>query len=509
MGDGLGNSLALRNLGAKRDMALKRARVEGLAVDPFPDTFRILVATDNHLGFEEKDPVRGGDSFRTFEEILQIAVRSNVDFLLLGGDLFHENKPSRSTMLRTVALLDRYCMGDRPVGFEMLSDPKTCFADTGRANYLDPNRNVALPVFCVHGNHDDPSGVSFKSAIDVLSATGLVNYFGKARDPNALELAPLLLRKGSASLALYGLGHIRDDRLHRTFRDGRVKWLLPEREGRDYVSVLVLHQNRVRHGVHSKNFVEEAMLPDFLDLVIWAHEHECRIEPTAAAGDRFEISQPGSSVATSLSVGEAVPKCVGLLEVRKEQYRMTSIPLETVRPFIFRDVKLSQSDCAPHDERGVTQFLERFVGEVLDEYKRSLSDSARTAFEGKRDSRLLPLVRVRADWTGFVKPKLLRFGQAFAAYVANPEEIVLLYRRAPPRPNQHGADSARRDALADCEAEDGLIESHEYQDDTSMIKRLLAENLRAENPMSVLLPWEAVDAVTKFVEKGESGALEK
>jgi double-strand break repair protein MRE11 len=26
-------------------------------------------------------------------------------------------------------------------------------------NYEDPNINVAIPVFSIHGNHDDPSGV--------------------------------------------------------------------------------------------------------------------------------------------------------------------------------------------------------------------------------------------------------------------------------------------------------------------------------------------------------------
>lgn len=27
-------------------------------------------------------------------------------------------------------------------------------------NYQDPNLNVAYPLFSVHGNHDDPTGVS-------------------------------------------------------------------------------------------------------------------------------------------------------------------------------------------------------------------------------------------------------------------------------------------------------------------------------------------------------------
>lgn len=59
------------------------------------DMLRILIATDNHLGYMERDPIRGNDSFVSFEEILQQARKLKVDFVLLGGDLFHENKPSR------------------------------------------------------------------------------------------------------------------------------------------------------------------------------------------------------------------------------------------------------------------------------------------------------------------------------------------------------------------------------------------------------------------------------
>ena len=34
--------------------------------------FKILVATDNHLGYKEKDRIRGMDSFNAFEEVLKI-----------------------------------------------------------------------------------------------------------------------------------------------------------------------------------------------------------------------------------------------------------------------------------------------------------------------------------------------------------------------------------------------------------------------------------------------------
>jgi double-strand break repair protein MRE11 len=42
--------------------------------------------------------------------------------VLLGGDLFHDNKPSRKSLFRCIELLRRYCMGDNPVKIQILSD---------------------------------------------------------------------------------------------------------------------------------------------------------------------------------------------------------------------------------------------------------------------------------------------------------------------------------------------------------------------------------------------------
>ena len=102
-----------------------------------------MVATDNHLGYLERDPIRGDDSFAAFEEIFKIAKdekvlifevwlhmfahASQVDFVLLGGDLFHENRPSRNTLFRTFEILRKYCLGDDPVRIQFLSDPADAF----------------------------------------------------------------------------------------------------------------------------------------------------------------------------------------------------------------------------------------------------------------------------------------------------------------------------------------------------------------------------------------------
>ena len=43
----------------------------------------ILVASDLHLGYLEKDPIRGEDSFVTFNEVFQIANERKVQRRLL------------------------------------------------------------------------------------------------------------------------------------------------------------------------------------------------------------------------------------------------------------------------------------------------------------------------------------------------------------------------------------------------------------------------------------------
>jgi len=83
-------------------------------VESSPDTMKILLASDIHLGYMENDGIRGKDAMTAFEEVLQLAQKNDVDFLLLGGDLFHENKPSRHCMQQTIELLRKYCLGDKP-----------------------------------------------------------------------------------------------------------------------------------------------------------------------------------------------------------------------------------------------------------------------------------------------------------------------------------------------------------------------------------------------------------
>ena len=129
--------------------------------------------------------------------MLLLSQERGADCLLHAGDLFHDNKPSRRALHKAMALLRRYALGDAPVAFQVLSDQAANFA-AGRVNFEDPHAAVALPVFAVHGNHDDPTrdgGVDALAALDVLSVAGLVNYFGRCDRADAVERGARVARR--------------------------------------------------------------------------------------------------------------------------------------------------------------------------------------------------------------------------------------------------------------------------------------------------------------------------
>lgn len=136
------------------------------------DTVRILLSTDNHLGYAERDPVRGMDSFAAFEEVLYLAKLYHCDMVLIAGDLFHDNRPSRRTLHKTMEIIRRYCMGPGAVQIQILSDQQQNFRNTvsGVVNYQDPYYSIDLPIFSIHGNHDDPSR---DSGGELLAALGM------------------------------------------------------------------------------------------------------------------------------------------------------------------------------------------------------------------------------------------------------------------------------------------------------------------------------------------------
>uniref|UniRef100_A0A673HHF8 Double-strand break repair protein MRE11 n=1 Tax=Sinocyclocheilus rhinocerous TaxID=307959 RepID=A0A673HHF8_9TELE len=400
------------------------------------DTFKILIATDIHLGYLEKDAIRGNDTFVTFDEIMKQAMQNEVDFVLLGGDLFHDNKPSRKTMHCCIEVMRKYCMGDRPIIFEILSDQAVNFSHSKFpwVNYLDTNLNISIPVFSVHGNHDDPTGTDGLCAIDLLSCAGLINHFGRSRSVEKLEISPVLLQKGNTRIALYGIGSVPDERLYRMFINNQVTMLRPREDEDGWFNLFVIHQNRSKHG--ATNYIPEQFLDDFLDLVVWGHEHECKIAPVRNEQQLFYVTQPGSSVITSLSPGEAVKKHIGLLRVKGKKMNLQKIPLQTIRQFFIQDVTLSEHPDLFRPEQPnvmlkVMAFCQEKVEEMLEEAERQRLGNPLTPEK--------PLIRLRVDYSGgFEVFNTMRFSQKFVDQVANPKDILHFIRHRESKDNIKG-----------------------------------------------------------------------
>ncbi|XP_047989236.1 double-strand break repair protein MRE11 [Leguminivora glycinivorella] len=457
-----------------------------------PDnTLKILIASDIHLGHEESDPVRGEDSFLAFEEVLAEAAARDVDLVLLGGDLFHHSKPSPACMFKCTELIRQHCFGDKPVRVELLSDQLENFSRN--INYEDPNLNVSFPILSIHGNHDDPVGQGSVSSLDILSITGLVNYFGKWSDYTRVRISPVLLRKGSTQLALYGLSHLKDQRLARLFAEKKVEMEMVD-DSNNWFNMLVLHQNRADRG--PGNFIPEKVLPKFLDLVVWGHEHDSLVFPIKGEkNDDFMVVQPGSTVATSLAAGEALQKHCALLEIHGTNYKVTPIPLKTVRPFIFKTIVLSEEDLGEeevNEHEKVQEFLKNKVNEAIEE--------ANNLRSGHPKQPTLPLIRLSVFYE---RPSQdfnrMRFGQNFTGQVANPNDVLIMKREKKYR---------ERKETEETEEVDVARAAHEAADVEALLAAYYAALPPARQPV-VLSARAATEAVRDFTLKHDDGVFRR
>jgi len=438
-----------------------------------------------------------------------LAKEHDVDMVLHAGDLFHENKPSRKSMYHVMRSIRTNCLGEKPCELEMLSDASENFGGIfDHVNYEDEDINIAIPVFAIHGNHDDPSGEGSFSPLDLLQASGLVNYFGRTPEVDKIAVKPVLLQKGRTKLALYGLSNVRDERLFHTWRDGNVKFFQPGTQKDEWFNLMSVHQN---HSAHTPtSYLPENFLPEFIDLVVWGHEHECLIDPRYNPEMGFSVMQPGSSVATSLMPGEAVPKHVAILSVTGKEFETETFRLKTVRPFIMKEIVLAEEKeikqkevWRMNDNRAkITQYLETLVEDLIEEAKSEWLELQDDREEGDDIDVPLPLVRLRVEYTApqpgeFHVENPQRFSNRFVDKVANVNDVVQFYRKkkTATRTTKNKAELPEESVMA------------EFAASTVKVDKLVKEFLTAQT-LQILPQNSFGDAVTQFVDKDDKHAME-
>jgi len=194
------------------------------------------------------------------------------------------------------------------------------------------------------------------------------------------------------------------------------------------------------HAYTESGYLPENFLPDFVDLVVWGHEHECIIDPRWNPEMSFNVMQPGSSVATSLMPGEAVPKHVAVLDITGRDFTQKNIRLKTVRPFIMREVVLQElkgmKALAKKDNNRteITNHLQGIVEELIEEAKASWLESQDMEDTDEDTHIPLPLIRLRVEYTAPEGGKYdlenpQRFSNRFVGRVANVNDVVQFHRK--------------------------------------------------------------------------------
>lgn len=166
--------------------------------------------------------------------------------------------------------------------------------------------------------------------------------------------------------------------------------------------------------------------------------------PMESTVGTFRITQPGSSVATSLTTGESERKQVGILDIRGNDFRLRPIPLSQVRAFVASEVSLSsfkEEELDPEDpnvDEVMKDLLHLRVEELIEEAR----EQARTLQEDADEEakRAIPgvqvpprnyavqkpdqvLVRLKVEHSGFTTLNNQRFGAKFVNDVVSFGEI--------------------------------------------------------------------------------------
>jgi len=285
-----------------------------------------------------------------------------------------------------------------------------------------------------------------------------------------------------------------------------------------WFNIFALHQNR-DYGRGAKSCVHESFLPEWLDLVVWGHEHESIEKEQESLVGTFRILQPGSSVATSLCYGEERPKNCFVLDVRGEQFRISNNPISKVRGFAMSDVSLQdEPNLSPDDpkiDEKIGKFLEGKVKELIklarDNYKEAQA-TAQEFQEGlggddKEESVYsilqpeLVLVRLRVEHTGFTTINNQRFGAQFVGDVANPGDMLLFHRKKRPVDGPGGGGGGKK------KKKDLSVPVMEDPAEELTVEELIKDNLMTgEKKMEVLDEQQMTLALESFV-KGSTSAI--
>lgn len=443
---------------------------------------RLAIFTDTHLGYMERDPVVGPDSFVAFDECMQVSSDNHVDAIVHAGDLFDSLAPPKSVFIRTMEIFQKHILGENEDPIEITHWDGL----TRPPNTTDDEVKVKIPFFLIHGNHDHPTGFGLTSACELLSTVKYVNYFQKVLDPESVVLKPAVLHRGNIDVVIYGLGSMAEHKFLEALEKNDIRFERPQiNPGCRQFNLLLLHQNRpVRSAQQLAVPHMLSQICPWMDLIVWGHEHECRIDIETCCG--LKITQPGATIITKMGDFGGAPRSMAILEIDEETTDFQVIRLKTQRPYVYDTLKMGEEMLALSPEQ------------ILDCMRMKLEEMiASVDITPPGQEKKLPLLHLHVAVTGLdmtlVNHKQLKY--EFSARVANPDQLIDVTRKARPKTRAERERDAEEDA--GFEAPKGVE-----------VEQILEKRF-TEQPLSFLVADTLNHSLTAYVQNGEKDAFRR
>ena len=242
--------------------------------------------------------------------------------------------------------------------------------------------------------------------------------------------------------------------------------------------------------------------------MVWGHEHECKIDPRYNPEMDFHVMQPGSSVATSLCPGEAVPKHVAILSIIGKDFKTENIRLKTVRPFVMKEIVLADDKEAkkhiksPNNRTQITQYLTKVVDNMIEEANQEWREAQdEPENEDEEIEPPLPIVRLRVEYTapgggGYDCENPQRFSNRFMDRVANVNDVVQFHRKKKSATRRaNGTELPEASMLAELSAESGI-----------RVEKIVEEYLEAQ-ALTILPQNSFGDALAQYIDKDDKHSM--
>lgn len=253
-----------------------------------------------------------------------------------------------------------------------------------------------------------------------------MNNFGKCEQKEHIEITPILIHKEETKIALYGIGHLKENAFQENLNSQNFHFLKPA-NSEEYFNILVLHQN-------PKNF-QNTPECSFFNLIIWGSTNESipKIEMNEDIGKL--IYKPGSSLITTYDENESKPKHLGLLKIRRKEFLFEPVFLkESHRELVIKEIEMSKikknkpiananneegkKNFKGFDEDETEFFIEEEINNLLKEYQSRVFD---------REIKKLPIIRLKVEYSGFDVIRIQRLESKFKNKVANQGYISIYF----------------------------------------------------------------------------------